>query len=101
MICDRQLKKMSGNAFVTENWPRVFDRGADVKVAALRIVRRNEIKSRRIGIVNSRRIHEAAGTRRFESFGQLTNLEPAHVRGNRHEMIRAKKISELFESYFV
>src|SRR4051794_30365248 len=101
MIRDRQLEEMAGNAFVTEDWSRVFDGGADVKVAALRIVGGNEIKSGRIGIVDPGWVHESTGARRLERFGQLTDLEAAHVRRYRHQTIRAQEVSELLESHFV
>src|SRR5437762_9969347 len=42
MVRDRELKKMSRDAFVPENRPRIFDGRTNVEVLALRIVRGNE-----------------------------------------------------------
>src|SRR6266542_3210028 len=101
MVRDRQLEKMTRNAFVSEDGPRIFDGGADVKVAALRVVGRNEIKAGRIGIVDPRRVHESAGARGLERFGKLTDLEAAHVGRDRHQAVRTQKVSELLESHLV
>src|SRR5438128_456869 len=47
MIRDRELQEVSGNSFVAQNRPRIFDGCADVEILALRIVGWNEIESAR------------------------------------------------------
>ncbi len=85
MIGDRELQEVTRNAFMTQDRARVFDRRADVEVLAGRVVRRNEVKAAVVFIVNAGRIHETTGTGRLERFRQLSNLERANVRGNRHQ----------------
>jgi hypothetical protein len=64
---------------MTQNGPRIFDGGADIKVLARRIVGRNEIEAARIFVIDAGRIHKAAGTGRLEGFGQLANLKPTEI----------------------
>src|SRR5438477_8046370 len=45
MIGDRDLQEMPGDAFVSENRARVFDRRADVEVLAVRVVSRDEVEA--------------------------------------------------------
>src|SRR5207253_96202 len=87
MIGDRKLHEMTGDSFVTQNWPRIFDRRANVKILRLRIVSRNEIETGRILVVNTGRIHETAGTGRLERFGQLPNLKSTEIIGDRDEFV--------------
>src|SRR5260370_13364628 len=91
MVRDRELEKMPGNAFVTEDWARVFNRRANVKVFRLRIVSRNEIKTGRVLIVNTGWIHETAGTGWFECFRQLSNLKRAQIIRQGHEVVFLQK----------
>src|SRR5438045_9740044 len=77
MVRDRELHEVAGNSFMTKHRSRIFNRRANVKVLRLRIVGRNEIETGRIFVINTGRIHEAAGTRRLERFGELPDLEPA------------------------
>src|SRR5205807_1332639 len=86
MIRDRELHEMAGNSFMAEDRARVFDRGADVEIFRLGAVSRDEVKARRILVVNAGRIHETAGTGWLESFGQLPDLEAAQIIGQRHEL---------------
>src|SRR6266536_5008369 len=85
MIRDGDLQEMSRNAFVAEDGPRIFDGGADVEVAALRVVGRDEKESAVVGIVDARRVHEAAGTRRLERLRKLANEKRSDVIGNRDQ----------------
>src|SRR5260370_31022172 len=101
MIGDRELQKMSGNTFVTEDWSRLFDRGSDVKVFRLRIVSGNEIETGRILVVNSGRIHKAARAGRFERFRQLPNLNCAEVIGDCNELMFLQEINNFRLSAFV
>src|SRR5438034_2270686 len=98
MIGDRELKEMSRDSFVSEDWPRVFDRRADVEVSTLWVVRRDEVKAGRVAVVDPRRVHESAGARGFERLGQLPDLEPSHVTGDRDEMVGFEKIRDLGET---
>ena len=79
MIRDRELEKMSGNAFVSENRTRIFDCRANVKILRFRIVGRDEIEAGRILVVNAGRIHEAARAGRLERFRQLPNLKRPEI----------------------
>ena len=66
VICDGELEKMSRNAFVSEDRPRIFNCGADIKVLRLRVISRNKEKTGRILVVNAWRIHESSGTGWFK-----------------------------------
>src|ERR1700759_3193305 len=79
MIRDRDLHEVSGDSFVSEDWPRIFNRGADVEIFRLRIVGRNEIEAARILVVKTGRIHEPAGTSRLKCFRQLPDLERPEI----------------------
>ena len=92
---------MSGNALVSNERPWILDRRADVEVPALRVVGRDEIESARVGVVDSRRIHEPAGTRGLECLGQLTDLEPADVFRDRDQPIGPQEVGDLHEPRFV
>src|SRR5712664_4064650 len=85
MIGDRDLQKMSGDPFVPEDGARIFDGRADVEVAALRVVRGDEEEAAVVGVVESRRIHEAARTGRLEGFRKLANDERSDVVGDGDE----------------
>src|SRR5438876_12255048 len=87
MVGDRQLQEVSGNSFVTENRAWVFNRGANVKVFALRIVGGDEIEASRVFVINAGRIHETAGTGRLERCRQLANFKAAEIRRQGHESI--------------
>src|SRR6476620_826756 len=87
MIRDRELQEVSGDSFVTQDWPRVFDGRANVEVLTLRIVSRNEIKAARVLIVDAGRIHKAAGAGRFESCGQLADFEMAQISRQRDQLV--------------
>src|SRR5436309_5153511 len=89
-VRDRELKKVAGDALVTENRPRVFNGRANVEVPALRIVCGNEIKAGWILVVNSGRVHETARTGWFEGFGKLANFKSAERRQS-DEMIVFQK----------
>src|SRR5207248_6053899 len=87
VIGDRELQEVAGDSFVTQDRSWVFDGRANVEILALRIVSRDEIKTRRVLVVNARRIHEAAGTRRLERFGQLANFKAAKIRRQRDQLV--------------
>src|SRR5207248_10242633 len=87
MVRDRELEKMAGNTLMPKDWPRIFNRRANIKVFRLRIVSRNEEETGRILIINTGWIHETAGTRWFKCFWQLSNLERAKIIGQRHEIV--------------
>ena len=86
---------MSGHTFVSEDWPRIFNCRANIKVFRLRIVGRNEKESGRILIVNARRIHETAGTGWLERFWQLSNLKRAEIIGHCHEVVFLHELDHL------
>ena len=86
---------MSGNSFVSENRPRIFDCRANVKVFRLRVIGRNKIEPGRIFIINTRWIHEAAGTRRLKRLRQLANLKCTQIIGQRHEVVLLQKVDHL------
>src|SRR5438876_7140535 len=92
VVRDRELQEMSWNTFMAEDGPRVLDRGANIKVLRLRIVRRDEIKTGRILVVNAGRIHKTAGTGRLECFRQLPNLKRAKIIGQRDQIVFLQKI---------
>src|SRR5947207_736517 len=83
---------MSGNSFVTEDRPRIFNRGANIKILRLRIVRWNEIKTGRVLVVNARRIHEATGAGWLERVRQLANLKRAEIIWQRYEVVLLQKV---------
>ena len=80
---------------MAEDRPRVLDGGADVEVAALRVVRGDEEEAARVLVVDARRVHEAAGARRLEGLGQLADLERPDVRRDRDELIRLQEVDHL------
>ena len=53
VISDGELEKMSRNPFVPKNRPRIFNRGANIKILGLRVISRNEEKTGRILVVNT------------------------------------------------
>ena len=85
MIGDRDLKEMAGDAFVAEERAGVLDCRANVKVAALRIVGRDEVEAAVVRIINAGWIHKPAGTGRLERFGKLANQKRSDVFGNRDQ----------------
>src|SRR5260370_22444664 len=95
MIRDRELQKVAGDSFVTENGARVFDGRANIKVTALGIVGGDEIKARIVFVVNAGRVHETAGTGGLERFGQLANFKAAEIARQRDEMILFQETNHL------
>ena len=91
MVGDRDLQKVSGNPFVPEDRPRVFDGRADVEVLALRVVRGDEVEAAVVGVVDARRIHESARTGRLEGLGELADLKRPEVRRQRDQVPRLRK----------
>ena len=89
MLRDGKLEKMSWNAFVSEDRPRIFNCRANIEVLRLRIVGRNEKETGGIFVVNARRIHETTGAGWLERFRQLSNLK-------RTEIIRQRDKSVVF-----
>ena len=86
---------MTGNAFVTEDWTRIFNRRADIKVLRLRVVSRYEIKAGWILVVNSGRIHKTSGAGWLECFGQLSDFERAEVIGDGDELMFFQEFDHL------
>src|SRR6266545_3549899 len=86
---------------MAENRSRVFDRRANIEVAALRIIGRDEIEAGWILIVNAGRIHETAGAGRLESFGKLPNFKPADVRRQRYEFVVEQERNYLVLAPFI
>ena len=101
VVRDGKLQEMSRDSFVSENWPWIFDRRANVKVLRLRIVSRNEIETGRVFVVNTGRIHETARTRWLERFWQLPNLKRAEIIGQRDEVVFPQEIDHLLFATFV
>src|SRR5437879_1138991 len=101
VVRDRELQEMSRNTFMSEDGPRVLDRGANIKVLRLRIVRRDEIKTGRVLVVNAGRIHETAGVGWLECFRQLPNLKRAEVIGQRYQIVFLQEIDHLLLATFV
>src|SRR5713226_2193713 len=87
VIRDRELQKVAGDSFVTENRARVFDRRANIKVTALGIVSGNEIEAAVVFIIDAGRVHEAAGAGGLERFWQLPNFKAAEIRRQRDELV--------------
>src|SRR5439155_2172838 len=87
VICDGELEKMSGDTFVSEDWPRIFNCCANIKILRVRIIRRNEKETGRILVVNARRIHEAPRTGRLKCLRQLPNLKWAKVIRQRYQIV--------------
>src|SRR5438876_9272616 len=101
MICDRELKEMSGNTFVTKGRPRIFNRGANVKIFRFRFVSWNEIETGGIFVVNAGWIHEAARAGWLKSFGQLPNLKRAEIIRQRHEIMLLQEADHFCLAAFV
>src|SRR2546430_248838 len=95
MIGDGELQEVAGDAFVTENGARVFDGGADIEIFALWVVGRDEVEAARIPVVLARRIHEAAGTGRFESLWKLADVERAEIGRKRDEVVFTQEANHL------
>src|ERR1041385_7905809 len=96
VIGDRDLQEMPGDTFVSEQRARVFDGRADVEVAALRVVGWDEVEAAVVGVVDARRIHEAARAGRLERLGELADLERADVAGDGDEPLGVEKVYHLF-----
>src|SRR5258708_771870 len=95
VIRDRELEEVTGDPLVAKDGARVLDRGADVEVAALRIIRGDEIEAARVSIVDAWRIHETAWTGRLEGVGKLADQERAKVRRQRDEPFVLKELDHL------
>ena len=92
---------MPGNALVSEDWPRVFNRCANVKVLRLRIVSRDEKKAGWIFVVNAGRIHETARAGRLKRLGQLPNLKWTKVIRQRHKIVLFQEADHFCLAAFV
>src|SRR5258708_34586126 len=101
MICNRELEKMSGDTFVSEDWPRIFNCCANIKILRVRIIRRNEKETCRILVVNAGWIHEAPRAGRLKRFGQLSNLEWPKVIGQRDKVVLLQEVDHSRLSAFV
>ena len=92
---------MAGNTFVTKDWPRIFNRCANIKIFRFPIVGRNEIETGRVFVVNAGRIHEAARAGWLKSFGQLPNLKRAKIIRQRHEIMLLQEADHFCLAAFV
>src|SRR6266566_7993918 len=95
MLRDGKLEKMSGNPFVSEDRPRIFNCRANIEVLRLRIVCWDEKETGRVLVVNTGRIHETTGAGWLERFRQLSNLERTEIIGQRHEGVLLQEINHL------
>src|SRR5437870_12171502 len=101
MVRDRKLEEVAGYSLVTEDRSGIFYRRANIEVFALRVVRRNEIETTIVFIIDAGWIHEAAGAGWLEGFGKLANLKPAQVGRHSDQPIGLQKIYHLGETAFV
>ena len=72
---------------MTKDRARIFDRRANIKIPALRIVGGNEIEAARVFVVNTGRVHESARAGRLERCGQLANFKPSQIWRKRDQVI--------------
>src|ERR1044071_7001603 len=79
MIGDRELHKMPGNTFMSEDWSWIFDRCANIEILRFRVVGGNEKESGRGLVINTGRSYKAGGARWLESLGQLSNLKRPEI----------------------
>src|ERR1041385_1170805 len=101
MICDRELEKMSGNTFVTEDRPGVFNRRANVKILRVRVVSRDEKETSWIFVINAGRIHEAPRAGWLESLRQLSDLKRAKVIGQSHKAMLFQEADHFCHATFI
>src|SRR5262245_21062854 len=101
MIRNGDLQEVSGNALMAENRPWLLNGGADVKILALRIVRRNEEEAAGVLIIDARRIHEATGTSRLECLRQLANVELSQIWRQSDQPLLVQKIDHLCLPAFI
>src|SRR6058998_91160 len=101
MICDRELEKMSGNSFVSQNWAWIFNRRADIKILRLWIVSRNEKEPGRVFVVNAGRIHESSRAGRLERVRQLSNLKRAKIIRQRYKIVLLQEADHFCFATFV
>src|SRR6266576_2673196 len=95
MVRNRKLQEVAGYSLVTEDRSGIFYRRANVKVFALGVVGWNEIETTIVFIVDTGRIHKAAGACWLEGFGKLANFKPAQVRRHSDQAIGLQKIYHL------
>ena len=95
MVRDGELHEVAGYPLVSQDRPRVLDGGADVEVRALRIVGRDEVEAFGIGVVDPRRIHEAAGARRLESRRELPDREVPEILRQRQKIFLPEEADHL------
>src|SRR6266511_4227701 len=86
---------MSGNSLVSEDWPRIFNRRANIKVLRLPVVSRNKIETSWVFVVGAWRIHEAARAGWLKRLRQLPNLKRAQVIGQGDEVVFFQKVNHL------
>src|SRR4051794_11615227 len=101
VIRDGDLKKMSGNSFMSQDRPGIFNRRADVEILRLRIVGGNQIETGRVFIVKAGRIHETAWTRWLERLRQLSNLKLPEVFRQPNELPIFQELDHLRFAIFV
>src|SRR5262249_53306433 len=100
-IGNRDLQKMPRDALMTENWARIFDCGANVKILALGIVGRYEKESAAVCIVYARRVHEPAGAGRLEGFLKLADRKLSEVCRQRDKLAVTQKLNHFCFAAFV
>ena len=101
MVSDGDLEEVTGDPFVSEDRPRIFDGGANVEVAALRVVRGDEVEATVVDIVKTGRIHEATGAGRLERFRKLTDEERPDVIGDGDEPLLLEEVDHLLLSALI
>src|SRR4030095_12640483 len=92
---------MTRDTFMPENGPRVLYCGADVKVFALRIVSRDEVKTARVFVIDAGRVHETTGTGGLEGFWKLPDIKRSDVIRNRDQPIRFQEVDHFLLTTFV
>src|SRR4030095_8997595 len=92
---------MTRDTFMPENGPRVLYCGADVKVFALRIVSRDEIKTARVFVIDAGRVHETTRTGGLEGFWKLPDIKRADVIRNRDQPIRFQEVDHFLLTTFI
>src|SRR5919201_1082197 len=92
---------MSGNPFMPENRPRIFNRGANIEILRFRIVGGNKKESRWVLVVNTGRIHKTAGAGWLEGLGQLSNLKRAKIIWQSHKIVLLQEADHLCFAAFI
>src|SRR5467141_199834 len=101
MIGNRELQEVPGDAFMSKDRSRIFDRGANIKILRLRVVSRDEIETGRVFVVNARGIHKTARAGRLERFQQLPDLKRTEIIWHANEIMFLQEINHLGLAAFI